>query len=34
MNRGHMGHSLLTVTVVGGEEEVTGPSGAGVSTVP
>ena len=29
------GHLLMTVTLVGGEEEeVTGPSGAGVSTIP
>ena len=28
-------HLLMTVTLVGGEEEeVTGPSGAGVSTIP
>ena len=35
-NNGHCKyHSLLTVTVVGGEEEEgTGPSGAGVSTIP
>ena len=27
-------HLPMTVTVVGEEEEVTGPSGAGVSTIP